>query len=151
MTGTIEDDDEVPFITMKLENVTNNTIVEGESIEVSIATGDIVPPADNPILLDVNITQVGNYIAFRVPRSIELTSTTSSRTIRIATLDDNLEEDDGSITNSIFQVRVMERTTILNRTFPPLQLKLLTMKRMELFGPNQKIEFRSLVTRSMKS
>ena len=98
VVGTIEDDDDAPFVSMTLDNATGS-IAEGETMVVTISIGDLLPTS--PIVLDVNVVQDGDFIAFRVPRVVELTSTVTSRTIRIATIDDTTNEDDGSIAVTI--------------------------------------------------
>ena len=92
VTITDVKNDEVPTVAVLFKNDTTE-IPEGTAIEVEITATDDYPPTEiNPITVFIDVRQtVGDYIAFRVPRSIVLTSVSESFTI--STIDDSLKKE----------------------------------------------------------
>ena len=109
-------DTSIPLVSIKLDNETDS-IEEGNSLEASLTAFDIIPSAETPLNVLINVSQEGNYIAFRVPRSITMTSETAPIIVR--TQDDNFKEDDGKITISIER---SEGDYIIDSTFPSVEL-----------------------------
>ena len=103
----VVDDDynqEVPRVSIGLtpgSDSADGEIDEGQSIDISVSANNPPPTEGSPIQVSINVVQVGNYIAFRVPRFIMMTSNTA--TIIIRTIDDSIEENDGSVTISVVE------------------------------------------------
>ena len=102
----VDDDyrDDVPRVSIALTSETDSEdgeIDEGQIIDITISVAtDDTASVTAPVNVTIDVQQEGgDYIAFRVPRVHRLT--TDSGRIRIFTLNDNLEEDDGTITVSI--------------------------------------------------
>ena len=102
----VVDDDynqEVPRVSIGLtpgSDSADGEIDEGQSIDIRVSANP-APTEGSPIQVSINVVQVGNYIAFRVPRSITMTSNTA--TIIIRTIDDSIKQDDGSVTISVLE------------------------------------------------
>ena len=105
VSGTIfaVDDDytrQVPRVSIELES--ESSIREGGTIDISIITGDPAPSIGSAIEVNINVVQeVGDYIAFRVPRWKRLTSNSDS--IKIYTHNDTVPDGSGKIIISIFE------------------------------------------------
>ena len=94
--GTIlNDDPEIPRI--YLENGHKTVYNEGEMIEIRL-TVRLLPPKEK-IELPINVTQSGDFIRWRIPKVLTMDS--NIEMLRIPTIDDAIEERNGSITISI--------------------------------------------------
>ena len=87
--------DLVPSVSIVLLNE-SATISEGQTIRTVLRTESAHPTATNPIRVSISVNQVGgDYIAYRVPRVVEMTSNTEP--LNISTLDDSVQDGAGSI------------------------------------------------------
>ena len=93
--GMIRNDDQFPFVSINLENESGQ-IVEGTTLNVLLKTGTNAPTAENSIRVLLSAQQtVGNYIAFRIPRSVVMTSNVAR--FNIYTIDDLIHEGNGTV------------------------------------------------------
>ena len=77
-----------------------NPINEGQDAVFTITTS---PKPETAIEIDVNISQVGNYILWNVPRTISTSITSSDTELTIKTKIDSMDERPGSITVEIME------------------------------------------------
>ena len=93
--GMIRNDDKLPFVSINLENESDQ-IVEGTTLNVLLKTGTNSPTPDRSIRVLLSAQQtIGNYIAFRIPRSVVMTS--NQARFKIYTIDDLIREGNGTI------------------------------------------------------
>ena len=91
--GTILSDDQ-PRVSIKVNNKPSDSIVEGMPFTVNLSTIEpTLPDSDNPIRVALNIDQGEEFIAFRVPRFIEMTS--SMTEFKIHTLNNSVKNENG--------------------------------------------------------
>ena len=85
---------------LSLELVSDPIIDEGGTIEINVVAGENAPSASASVRVFLNVDQGdGDFFAFRIPRFIDMNSSTG--TVRIRTLDDGFDEAHGVITVSI--------------------------------------------------
>ena len=85
---------------LSLELVSEAVINEGEIININVVSGETEPTEIRPVRVFISVDQNGSdFIAFRIPRSVEMTSNTAN--FRIRTLDDGRDEDNGTLTIAI--------------------------------------------------
>ena len=104
---TIVDNDydpELPRVSIALTPETDSadgTIDEGQTIDITI-TANSEPTSPIDVVIDVEQdSDIGDFIAFRIPRVHRLTTATGA--IRIHTIDDTTDENSGMITVSIVE------------------------------------------------
>ena len=85
---------------LSLELVSEAVINEGEVININVVSGETAPTEIRPVRVFISVDQNGSdFIAFRIPRLVEMTS--NSANFRIRTLDDGRDEENGTLTISI--------------------------------------------------
>ena len=92
-----DNDADLPRLSVELNS--ELVIDEGETIDISVVSGATAPSAGTPIQVAISVEQVGDFVAFRIPRSIVMTS--NSEDISIRTLADSVTEANGTVTVSI--------------------------------------------------
>ena len=76
------------------------SIVEGESAEFTITTYPDIPESES-LMVELNVTQTGDYLMWRSPKSVLLDE--SVTTLFFETQDDEIEEDNGTITVTLVE------------------------------------------------
>ena len=98
--GMIRNDDRLPFVSIHLEN-DSTQIIEGSTLNILLKTGTNAPTTDRLIRVSLRAKQtVGDYIAFRIPRSVVMNS--NQARFNIYTIDDLQFDGHGTIKITIF-------------------------------------------------
>ena len=92
--GTIRDND--TFVGLQVISIVANSefITEGETAEFTISSFPEIPE-NKPLMVDIIVSQVGDYLMWRSPKTILLDGLKT--TLSFETQDDEIEEEDGSI------------------------------------------------------
>ena len=98
--GIIRDNDK--FLGLRVISVAagSESVAEGESAEFTITTYPDIP-ANESLMVELNVSQTGDYLMWRSPTTVLLDE--SVTTLSFETQDDEIEEDEGTITVNLVE------------------------------------------------
>ena len=102
LTVNVADNDEPPILEIASSN-TSLTVIEGESVEVTISSDQVAPA--NGILVNFQKSQTGNFFAnnFTGNDSKRILVGRNSANLKFETQDDQFDEQDGNVTISLVE------------------------------------------------
>ncbi len=93
-TGVIEDDD-LPVVSI---SAADSSVAEGETVTFALTrAGDLTGPLE----VSVEVTQAGDFLAEEPPASATFAADDSTVTLSLATVDDAVDEPDGSVSATL--------------------------------------------------